>query len=216
MSTEKKQGKSSSKKSIPLSKEKLKPVVDAPSRSTVPVNTRALQIMVGQDDSNTSGSARRFSKDNVPSTSRSFAEKRKTVGYIQSLSPEKRNKNMLNYSSLTLQTAEGTKEALCFSRSRRKLLKERFDNKTTVEIYNYAMSNDGKIFINDMTQVSNAQPGDYFFLIQRDCGRTSLPKLDYIIKETKSMDMVNFTAKVVSKGSTETAKNLKISTVRCC
>ena len=131
MSTEKKHGKSSSRKSVPLSKEKSKPVIDAPSRSTP--------------------------TDNVPSTSRSFAEKRKTIAYIQSVSSEKRNKkDTLNYSSLTLQTAEGTKEALCFSRSRRKLLKERFHNKTAVEIYNYTMSNDGKIFINDMTQVSNA------------------------------------------------------------
>ena len=197
-----------------MSKEKSKPVVDAPSRSTVPVNTRSLQITVGQDDSNTSGSARSFSKDNVPSTSRSFAEKRKTIGYIQSLSPEKRNKkDTLNYSSLTLQTAEGTKEALCFSRSRRKLLKERFDNKTAVEIYNYAMSNDGKIFINDMTQVSNAQPGDYFFQFKETADELSFRSLDYIIKETKSMDMVNFPAKVVSKGPTETAKNLKLA--RC-
>ena len=75
------------------------------------------------------------------------------------------------------------------------------------------MSNDGKIFINDMTQVSNAQPGDYFFQFKETADELSFRSLDYIIKETKSMDMVNFTAKVVSKGPTETAKNLKLA--RC-
>ncbi|CAB4009144.1 Hypothetical predicted protein, partial [Paramuricea clavata] len=215
MSSQKKQGKSSTKKFIPLPMEKSKPVVVDASAETRRAKTSSSQITASQDDSHALGNANSFSKaDKHPSTSRSFAEKRKTIAYIQSLSPEKRNrKDTLNYSSLTLQTAEGTKQALCFSKSKRKLLKERFDNKTAVEIYNHTVSNDGKIFINEMTQVSNAQPGDYFFQFEEIPDQYPLRSLNDIIKEAKSMDMVNFSAKVVSKGPTETARNLKLA--RC-
>ncbi len=84
--------------------------------------------------------------------------KRKAVAYVQHISPVKRNKkDTLNYSSLTLQTAEGEKQALCFSKSRRDMLLERHEKKIAVEITNHTFLKDGKICINDMTEISNAK-----------------------------------------------------------
>ncbi len=80
-----------------------------------------------------------------------------------------------------------------------------------VEIYNHT-EKDSKIFINEVTQVSNAQPGDCFFQFKDILDEHSVQTLDDIIKETKSMDMVNFSAKVVSKEPTQNAsKNLQLA-----
>ncbi len=80
-----------------------------------------------------------------------------------------------------------------------------------VEIYNHT-EKDSKVFINEVTQVSNAQPGDCFFQLKDIPDEHSVQTLDDIIKETKSMDMVNFSAKVVSKELTQNAsKNLQLA-----
>ena len=141
--------------------------------------------------------------------------KRRTIAYIQSLSPEKRNKkDTLFYSSLVLQTADGNKDALCFSKAKRNMLLERFEKQTAVEIYNHTTS-DGKIFINEMTQISNARQGDYFFQYEENADEHALKSLEEIMKEANSMDMVNFCAKVVFKGDTETVSERKLKLAHC-
>lgn len=95
------------------------------------------------------------------------------------------------------------------------MLSERFEKKTAVEIYNHTVSPDGKIFINDMTQVSNARQGDYHFQYKEIVDERPLRTFDEIRKKAKSMDLVNFCAKVVCIGDTEIVSDKKLKLAHC-
>ena len=139
--------------------------------------------------------------------------KRSMIVYVHNVSPRERNrKDTLDYSSLTLKMSEHLKEAVCFSKTKRNILIERQTKKTAIEITNHTISSDGKLFINDMTQLSDVRPGDFFFQY-KDIVESFVCTIDNIVQEAQQMDLVNFRTKVVSKGPKETVhgKNLQLA-----
>ena len=76
------------------------------------------------------------------------------IAYVHNLSPLKRNKrNTIDYTTLTLQTdATTTQPALCYSKTKRKLLHEHETKRAPIKISHYTKSGDKtKIVINDKT-----------------------------------------------------------------
>ena len=116
---------------------------------------------------------------------------------------------------MTLQTAEGEKQALCFSKSRRDMLLERHEKKVAVEITNHTFLKDGKICINDMTEISNAKQGDYFFQFKETMDANCRKTLSEIIQTSKSMDLVDISAKVVYMGDVEIVGEQKLRKAEC-
>ena len=139
---------------------------------------------------------------------------REIIAYVHCVSPMKRNrKNTMNYCNLKVQTDNDVKPAVCFSRAKRSLLVDRAVTKTAVKLEKFNVSKDGKtIFINDMTRVSSPNALEYDFQ-HRDFDN-SATCLKSVAEKAVDMDVVNITAKVISKESEATvvgASNLKKS-----
>ena len=88
------------------------------------------------------------------------------IGYVESVSPSKRNRrDTTDYCDVVLQV-EGPKKrrAVCFSSAKRQLLLEKKNNKTAVKISKYSLAKDSEtIYINDMTYISKPRPEEYAF-----------------------------------------------------
>ena len=79
------------------------------------------------------------------------------IAYVHNMSPQKRSKkNTIDYTTLSLQTdASTTQEALCYSKSKRRILEESETKRSPLKIARYSKSTDKKkIVIYERTLLS--------------------------------------------------------------
>ena len=87
------------------------------------------------------------------------------IGYVQAISDERRNRmNTLDYSSFTLQTSpKDLVHGLLYSRHKRPLLVGSVTNHTPIKLTNITYTKDGKVIVNDITNISTPQLMEYNF-----------------------------------------------------
>lgn len=136
------------------------------------------------------------------------------IGYVQTVSPLKRNRSgTMDYSDITFQVHGGKRQrAVCFSKSKRQLLIERKTNKTAVKVAKINFSKDSEtFFINDMTYLSNPRPEEYSFQFEEKEHSLYL-SLKETLEHSEVMELVNIKGKVVDVGETQmvSQKQLKM------
>ena len=107
------------------------------------------------------------------------------IAYVHNLSPLKRNKrNTIDYTTLTLQTdATTTQPALCYSKTKRKLLHEHETKTAPIKISRYTKSGDKtKIVINDKTLLAKPDNMDYTFQYYDDTDQPVTPLRTMLLK----------------------------------
>ena len=122
------------------------------------------------------------------------------IAYVHNLSPLKRNKrNTIDYTTLTLQTdATTTQPALCYSKTKRKLLHEHETKRAPIKISRYTKSGDKtKIVINDKTLLAKPDDMDYTFQYYDDADQPVTPLSDLLKDDASKEDNINVCAKVV-------------------
>ena len=122
------------------------------------------------------------------------------IAYVHNLSPLKRNKrNTIDYTTLTLQTdATTTQPALCYSKTKRKLLHEHETKRAPIKISCYTKSGDKtKIVINDKTLLANPDDMDYTFQYYDDADQPVTPLSDLSKDDASKEDNITVCAKVV-------------------
>ncbi len=105
------------------------------------------------------------------------------IAYVHNLSPPRRNRqNMMDYSTLTLQTSSGQNEqALLFSKHKRKLLLDHETSRRPVKIQKFTKTSDGqKVIINEMTKLSVPRPDEYGFQFQKVASSTPIECINMI------------------------------------
>lgn len=124
------------------------------------------------------------------------------VGYVQNLSPSKRNKgNTLTYSSFSIQTSSTQmQEALLYSPAKRALLDQSQTSRTPIKILNYTHTDDKKkIVINDISTISTPEKHEYNFqygeITTEEMKRSTILE---ILNASKEWDVVTLSAKVLS------------------
>ena len=140
------------------------------------------------------------------------------IGYVESVSPSKRNRrDTTDYSGVVLQV-QGPKKcrAVCFSSAKRQLLLEKKNNKTAVKISKYSLAKDSEtIYVNDMTYISKPRPEEYSFQYDESFASVSDKwlSLKEAIEMCEPMTVVNIKAKVIDVGETQlvSAKQLKMA-----
>ena len=122
------------------------------------------------------------------------------IAYVHNLSPLKRNKrNTIDYTTLTLQTdATTTQPALCYSKTKRKLLHEHETKRAPIKISRYTKSGDKtKIVINDKTLLAKPDDMDYTFQYYDDADQPVTPLSDLLKDDASKEDNITVCAKVV-------------------
>ena len=123
------------------------------------------------------------------------------IAYVHNLSPLKRNKrNTIDYTTLTLQTdATTTQPALCYSKTKRKLLHDHETKRAPIKILRYTKSGDKtKIVINDKTLLAKPDDIDYTFQYYDDADQPVTPLRGDLLKDDASKeDNITVCAKVV-------------------
>ena len=155
-----------------------------------------------------------------PSTSPQSPNKRPAsplIAYIESVSPLKRSKTgSVEYFNLKLQSASGTQQAVCFSRSKRSFFDDKARTKTALKIERYNTAKDGQtIFINDMTKLSSPPTSEYNFQFT-ESHNTNYLTLQSMLDNALDMDMVDVTAKLLHKDNeTQTVGASKLKKANC-
>ena len=150
-------------------------------------------------------------------TKRRAPSSNEIIGYVESVSPCKRNRrDTTDYCDVVLQI-EGPKKrrAVCFSNTKRQLLLEK-NNKTAVKISKYSLAKDSEtIYINDMTYISKPRPEEYAFQYEESFASVSEKwlSLKEAIELCDPMTLVNIKAKVIDVGETQliSQKELKMA-----
>ena len=122
------------------------------------------------------------------------------IAYVHNLSPLKRNKrNTIDYTTLTLQTdVTTTQPALCYSKTKRKLLHEHETKRAPIKISRYTKSGDKtKIVINDKTLLAKPDDMDYTFQYYDDADQPVTPLSDLLKDDASKEDNITVCAKVV-------------------
>ena len=122
------------------------------------------------------------------------------IAYVHNLCPLKRNKrNTIDYTTLTLQTdATTTQPALCYSKTKRKLLHEHETKRAPIKISRYTKSGDKtKIVINDKTLLAKPDDMDYTFQYYDDADQPVTPLSDLLKDDASKEDNITVCAKVV-------------------
>ena len=122
------------------------------------------------------------------------------IAYVHNLSPLKRNKrNTIDYTTLTLQTdATTTQPALCYSKTKQKLLHEHETKRAPIKISRYTKSGDKtKIVINDKTLLAKPDDMDYTFQYYDDADQPVTPLSDLLKNDASKEDNITVCAKVV-------------------
>ena len=130
------------------------------------------------------------------------------VAYLHNLSPLKRNKrNTIDYTTLTLQTdATTTQTALCYSKTKRKLLHEHETKRAPIKISRYMKSGDKtKIVINDKTLLAKPDDMDYTFQYYDDTDQPVTPLSDLLKDNASKEDNITVCAKVVKVSDPQNA-----------
>ena len=103
------------------------------------------------------------------------------IAYVHNLSLLKRNKrNTIDYTTLILQTdATTTQPALCYSKTKRKLLHEHGKKRASIKISRYTKSGDKtKLVINDKTLLAKPDDMHYTFQYYDDADQPVTPLSD--------------------------------------
>ena len=122
------------------------------------------------------------------------------IAYVHNLSLLKHNKrNTIDYTTLTLQTdATTTQTALCYSKTKRKLLHEHETKRAPIKISRYMKSGDKtKIVINDKTLLAKPDDMDYTFQYYNDADQPVTPLSDLLKDNASKEDNITVCAKVV-------------------
>ena len=126
---------------------------------------------------------------------------------MHNLSPLRRNKkNTVDYSTLQLQVdgsggGSDFQEALCFSKTKRKLLMDKQESRTPVKISRYTRSTDKtKIIINDATHVAKAEDIEYSFQFHSN-ENEALSSVEKIKNEES--EYINILGKIVKIDATK-------------
>lgn len=124
------------------------------------------------------------------------------IGYVHSISNQRRNRtNTLEYSSFTLQTsANDLAHGLLYSKHKRPLLLESASNHTPVKLRNITYTQDGKVIVNDITNISTPQLMEYNFqfepsLKEQEPEATTILEL---LNTKKEWDVVCLRGKIIS------------------
>ena len=123
------------------------------------------------------------------------------IAYIHNVSPKKRNKrDTTDYSTLELQVddASGFHKALCFSKTKRKLLVEKEQSRIPIKITRYTRTSDKKkIIINDMTQLANVNDLEYSFQHEEKDANETFSTVEEAVNDEVGSESVNILAKIV-------------------
>lgn len=170
----------------------------------------------------TSGSSRAMSSDESGNVAEKRGVKTKTssemIAYVEKVSPPKRNRNdTMDYSNVVFQLEGGVKRrAVCFSRAKRNLLFERKKNQTPVKISAFNVAQDLEtVYINDMTHISDAASNECSFQFESLGDEATLRTLAEIMSDSESMDLVNFSARVLQMDEIEITKVKRLRKVEC-
>ena len=122
------------------------------------------------------------------------------IGYVESVSPSKRNRrDTTDYSDITLQLHGGKRRrAVCFSERKRLLLLERKNNRTAVKLSKFNIAKDSEtVYINDMTYISKPRPEEYSFQYEEKSASSpdSWITLKEALERCEPMQLVNIKAK---------------------
>lgn len=125
------------------------------------------------------------------------------IGYVQNLSPPKRNKkDTLNYSTFQLQMATGkVKEGLCFSSTKRRLLEEKQSTRTALKLMGYTSTATGERFVvNDMTLISTPNALEYSFQFSDELSskKSQTKTLKEVAEQGLDMELVTVCVKVLT------------------
>lgn len=153
--------------------------------------------------------------EDLPSTSSEIPQQ--LIAYVHEVSPTKSNRaNTMEYFDVCLQTEHNqSQRAVCFTKSKRQLFVDRQQTKMPVKLTNFTMSTNGAdILINNMTQVTQAEDGEYAFQIVSPPNSQELPFLPLKnIETSKPFDIVNVKGKVIKKSKTKTVGRNKLNLV---
>lgn len=123
------------------------------------------------------------------------------IAYVHNLSPVRRNrKNTMDYSTLRLQLDEkdASKEALCFSKTKRKLLVEKEAARSPIKLTKYTYTADmQKIIINDFTQVAPVNEIEQSFQYRENKLEYTLSTLEGVKEEGNEEENFSVVAKIV-------------------
>ncbi|KAJ7322023.1 hypothetical protein OS493_033185 [Desmophyllum pertusum] len=157
-------------------------------------------LAFGSSSPNTSIGA---SKD-IASSSERKRSGSSLIGYVRQVSPSKRNKrDTLDYFEVILQTEDSDRQrAVCYEKAKRPLFLSGQESKTPVKLTNFTTSDsNGDIFVNNITRVSQAEPGEYCFQykeVRQSSGELNI-SVKQILETCRAMDVVDVTAKVLKK-----------------
>lgn len=130
----------------------------------------------------------------------SSPEAQHLIAYVHNLSPVKRNKkNTIDYTTLVLQTDAREKQpALCYSKSKRKILDEHETKRAPIKITRFTKSADKtKIVINDKTLLTKPDEMDCTFQYSDDADEPETPLSDLLDEDSSKEDNITVCAKVV-------------------
>lgn len=163
---------------------------DAASTMTTPKHTANLDY-----------SAKNTSTNTLPGGSETI------IAYLHNVSPLKRNKrNTIDYSTLTLQTGTtNTQSALCYSKSKRKILEEKQTARSPIKITRYTTSNDKtKVVINDRTIITTPDDLEYNFQYSEPDVKPITPLANLSSDNAALEDNITVCAKVVKNYPSKT------------
>jgi len=124
------------------------------------------------------------------------------IGYVQTISIERPNRmNTLVYSPFTLQTSpKDLVHGLLYSRHKRPLLAGSATNHTPIKLTNITYTSDGKVIVNDITNISTPQLTEYNFqfnpsLKEKEPEPSTILE---ILNTNKEWDVVSIRGKIIS------------------
>lgn len=132
------------------------------------------------------------------------------IAYVHNLSPFKRNKrNTIDYSTLVLQTDATTiQSALCYSKSKRKILEEKETTRSPIKITRYTTSTDKtKLVINDRTIITAPNDLEYNFQYSEADVKPITPLVNLSNDDSSLEDYITVCAKVVKIYPSKTVLN---------
>ena len=134
------------------------------------------------------------------------------IAYVHNLSPFKRNKrNTIDYSTLVLQTDATTiQSALCYSKSKTKILEEKETTRSPIKITRYTTSTDKtKLVINDRTIITAPNDLQYNFQYSEADVKPITPLVNLSNDDSSLEDYITVCAKVVKIYPSKTVLNLQ-------
>ena len=111
---------------------------------------------------------------------------------------QRNKKNTLDHATLTLQTENETREALLYSKLKRRLLVDSSESRTPIKIQHFALTADGKkLIINDMTSILTPSATECSFQYKEETSARDSIKIRDIKASADEWDLVTLVAKAI-------------------